>query len=228
MQDKQPFNLGNLSIQDHRSPLPLKNPAIPPVLAQRGTPGIVIFNLRSEMVYINAEGREILTSIPHGQNGGFMGRSSSSFMIPDVVLDLMNSLRISLKLNGQNPNGVREDLSHTPSAMAISTVAAETFLFRALFLGNQPSREDDNGYIFILIERVSAKKKINIKKARQQYNLSKRETEVVELLLFGYRNKEIAEKLSVCVYTIEDHLKKIMKKMQARNRTGIIANLLET
>jgi len=79
----------------------------------------------------------------------------------------------------------------------------------------------------VLIERVSNTRKINIKNAGQRYRLSKRETEVISLLVMGYKNKEIADKLYICVYTIEDHLKKIMKKMRVKNRTSVFAKLLD-
>lgn len=49
-------------------------------------------------------------------------------------------------------------------------------------------------------------------------NLSKREIEVVELLLNGYSNKEIASKLNISNYTVNDHIKNIYKKTETHSR----------
>lgn len=58
--------------------------------------------------------------------------------------------------------------------------------------------------------------------------LSPREKEVVELLLQGKSNKEIALALSISVRTVEFHLKNIYGKLQVKSRTEAILKLGET
>ncbi|MDO5569073.1 MAG: LuxR C-terminal-related transcriptional regulator [bacterium] len=48
--------------------------------------------------------------------------------------------------------------------------------------------------------------------------LSKREIEVTELLINGYSNKEIASKLNISNYTVNDHIKNIYKKYDVHSR----------
>lgn len=50
-------------------------------------------------------------------------------------------------------------------------------------------------------------------------HLSKRETEVVDLLAEGLRNKEIAERLNLSVETVRDYLKHIYAKLGVSSRT---------
>ena len=49
--------------------------------------------------------------------------------------------------------------------------------------------------------------------------LSKRESEVLELIVLGMSNKEIAARLGVSVETLRWHLRQIYKKLQVHSRT---------
>jgi DNA-binding CsgD family transcriptional regulator len=59
----------------------------------------------------------------------------------------------------------------------------------------------------------------------QSGNLSKREKDVVELLLQGKSNKQIALALGIAESTVEFHLKNIYTKLQVSSRTGAILKL---
>lgn len=62
--------------------------------------------------------------------------------------------------------------------------------------------------------------------AAVRYHLTRRECEVVKLITDGLRNKEIADKICVSLYTVEDHLKNIMRKLSVDSRTKVLAKLL--
>ncbi len=50
-------------------------------------------------------------------------------------------------------------------------------------------------------------------------NLSKRETEVLFWISIGKTNWEIGKILDISMYTVKNHVKKILKKMEVNNRT---------
>jgi DNA-binding CsgD family transcriptional regulator len=200
-------------------------PNLPEVIAQRSTPGILIFTASGEPVYINAEAREVL--IPIGLNGnGVQKKQETTVSIPDTVVDLCNQLQYKVSSNTPEPTGPGPE--KTPSILALSSRGMDVFSFRAFFLSDSQDNSNGVAYILVLVERAAPTKKINIHKAAVAFTLSRRETEVLELVVQGLKNKEIAQRLCICVYTTEDHIKKIMKKMQVANRTSIIAKLLET
>ena len=77
-------------------------------------------------------------------------------------------------------------------------------------------------HIMVLVEKVTEQHSLNLKKAKSRYGLSDREVEVVTLVAEGLANKEIAAKLFVSEHTVKDHLKNIMRKMNAASRSEII------
>ena len=60
---------------------------------------------------------------------------------------------------------------------------------------------------------------------RSRYKLSRRETEVVELVLLGYRNRDIATVLGAAPATIKKHLTHIFDKVGVDTRTQLVARL---
>jgi DNA-binding CsgD family transcriptional regulator len=57
--------------------------------------------------------------------------------------------------------------------------------------------------------------------------LSKRETQIALLVLRGLITSEIAAKLFISSYTVQDHLKSIFDKVGVRNRRGLVTDVFE-
>lgn len=52
------------------------------------------------------------------------------------------------------------------------------------------------------------------------HNLTKRETEVLELVTLGWRNGDIARQLGISHQTVKNHLTLIFDKLHVYNRTS--------
>jgi|GEM_PF-2040192 DNA-binding CsgD family transcriptional regulator len=50
-----------------------------------------------------------------------------------------------------------------------------------------------------------------------------REREVLQLVLQGYTNKDIAEQLGISDYTARDHVSALLRKNEVRNRAQLVA-----
>lgn len=64
------------------------------------------------------------------------------------------------------------------------------------------------------------------------YNISKRETEIIRLVALGFTNQEIAEKLNISLHTVTTHRKNISSKLGIKSISGltiyaIVNNLIE-
>ena len=58
------------------------------------------------------------------------------------------------------------------------------------------------------------------------YRLSVREREVLQLMVKGLINKEIAEAISISYYTVENHQRKIYEKLKVHTRTAAVTKAL--
>lgn len=60
----------------------------------------------------------------------------------------------------------------------------------------------------------------------QNYGLSDREREVLELMVQGLVKKEIADRLALSYHTVDNHLRSIYTKLQVHTRGGAVAKAL--
>jgi len=63
---------------------------------------------------------------------------------------------------------------------------------------------------------------IDLEPIRYKYNISKREEEIIRLVLQGKTNKEIEDLLFISYQTVKTHLYRIYKKMSVKNRLQLI------
>lgn len=61
----------------------------------------------------------------------------------------------------------------------------------------------------------------------KEYGLSAREREILEQIVHGYGNKQIAERFNVSRHTIDAHLRNIYEKMQVHSRTEAATKALK-
>ena len=57
--------------------------------------------------------------------------------------------------------------------------------------------------------------------------LTAREHEVMRLVIAGYSNRQIAEKLNITTNTVQTHLRNIYRKLAVRNRAAATREYLQ-
>jgi DNA-binding NarL/FixJ family response regulator len=79
----------------------------------------------------------------------------------------------------------------------------------------------DGGVIFTsaLASQLLDDVKSNLEKPKEEYGLTRREMEVLELISEGLSNKEIASELSIGESTVKAHLHNILTKLHLKNRS---------
>jgi DNA-binding CsgD family transcriptional regulator len=80
------------------------------------------------------------------------------------------------------------------------------------------------GWIALLVERVCTRE--NLEAASRRFGLSRREIDVLRLLLEGDSASEIAQRLRIGECTVGDYVKRLFAKTQVRNRSEMIAKVL--
>lgn len=78
--------------------------------------------------------------------------------------------------------------------------------------------------IFIIEETVS--QKLGMNEIRNQFRLTRRETDILRRVLDGLKNVEIAEELEISEQTVKDHLSNIYMKSGVANRFDLARLLM--
>lgn len=146
----------------------------------------------------------------------------SGCLIVDVRMPVMNGLElieaINLKIN-QLFVVVISGFSDISMAVKAMRMGAVDFILKPF----------NNQMILETIQNCLAKDKISpdlIAITERINQLTKREREILNLILDGKLNKEISYKLSIGMSTVEAHRSRIMHKMNARNVTNLIKSCL--
>jgi DNA-binding CsgD family transcriptional regulator len=80
--------------------------------------------------------------------------------------------------------------------------------------------------ILITMEEIGRRRGAVIEQVKDIFHLTEREVTVVQNLLKGWTNKEIAHELGVTEQTVKEHIKHIMAKTKTTTRTGILVQVL--
>lgn len=202
------------------------------LVRRRTQPGILILNQDGQIQYLNHDAKQLLDaltakgapaysknelSLPAGNHSQKMNEGDSHPSLPTIVYQLYDQFK-KVVMTGENAT-IRA--AQTVNRFCIHE--GIVYLLRALLLqqkGNIPV----GSHIMILIEKVS--QGVRIDHMADSAMLTHREQEVVRLLLEGKTNKEVAVCMNIGEYTVKDHVKRIMKKLNVTTRAGIVARIL--
>ena len=182
------------------------------IIKKRSAPGILLFDTADRLVFASKEALDLLAQIHKPKMKGKKGP-----FIPSEIYNLYNGLKSSINTSGA-------DIAKTDCAIfhgdPILSYSARAFPVGLDGKGKKPS------YIMIVVEKIGKKRSMDFKKAGTQYQFTKRELELVKFVCEGITNKEISQKLFISEHTVKDHIKNIMRKMNAASRNEIVAILI--
>jgi DNA-binding CsgD family transcriptional regulator len=81
-------------------------------------------------------------------------------------------------------------------------------------------------FYLVSIERVA--KRDHIARTTQRFGLSRRESEVLSLVLRGDRANDIALELGISPTTVSDHLTNLLRKTNSRNRSEMLSKVMHS
>lgn len=182
------------------------------IVGKRAAPGVLVFDFDDRLLYCNTVALDMLPELrsPEAAAGENIG------VLSEICL-LCSQLK--------NNSGSAEPQQAGPgNAIVLRRGEGLLCTLRAFLIGGS-GEGDTSTHIMVLVEGIIEKHKVDFEKARKDFTLSARETEVLQLVCKGLANKEIAERLFISEYTVKDHIKKIMNKMKATTRSEIISLL---
>ena len=102
-----------------------------------------------------------------------------------------------------------------------------TYICHALDLCSTDLRAEEKGAATVLVLQRQSSTTLSLKRrARNEFRLSQRECETVELLLEGMTTKEIAAAMNISPNTVKSFVRLIMTKMNVSTRSGIVGKIL--
>ena len=183
------------------------------IIKRRTNPGILIFDMDERLLYSNSEALDIMPVLQETMSKeGLLVP-----LVPEEVLDLCKRLKV-------NQSGAATTDGIDRNCIVLNSGGVNPCSVRAMYIGHHGERKNPT-HIMVLVERIAERHEPDFDKARLDFDLSKREMEVLRLICLGLSNKAISEMLFICEFTVKDHIKKIMLKMNARSRGEIIALL---
>lgn len=167
-----------------------------------------LFDLDERLLFLNDEAQQILPGLA-GEGGGEPPEA------PVEILALLGELREkdgSLSMNCDTPCAVLQDRDGVPYA------------FRA-FPYSQDGQEGDVTHVMVLAERIIPRHEPDFTRVKANYGLTRREVEVLKEIHSGKATKIISDILCISEYTVKDHVKNIMQKMEVRSRSELLSLL---
>ena len=183
------------------------------IVKRRASPGVLVFDMGGHLLYSNWDALGMIAAL-EGNNPAQIG---SSLDLPAEITTLCQEAARQL-VAPEIGNG-----GPLPHAVLVSKAGLALSL-RAFSMGDHGNGLSPT-HVTVLMERIIEKHEVDFKKAEKDFNLSRRETDVLRLICQGNTNREIATNLFISEDTVKGHIKKIMQKMAVNSRSEIIVAL---
>lgn len=195
--------------------LPQTGPSEPPeimsLIHRRSSPGVVMMGRKGEILLMNQQADEIFKKIRGGP--GRFSRTEEGKLVKRL-----HELRLKVLggLTKPEPDG------EAAPVCDVLPLRGTTFSLRGILL---EGAGQEQAPLMILIEPIQERAGSSSAVPVDEIKLTKREDEICKLISRGLINKEIASALGIGVHTVKDHVKKIMRKLKASTRAGIVAKI---
>ncbi|WP_162340814.1 response regulator transcription factor [Cyclobacterium salsum] len=163
-------------------------------------------------------------------------------LIIDIRMPVMNGLEATHKLTKSSPNSkvlilsmhddedyILQSVESGASGYLLKDTSKEEFL-KAIKTIHQGGKYFSGDISQVLVNNFLTRKdrKITHKTTGvNQYEITKRERQILKMIAAGIANKEIAEQLGKSIRTIETHRFNIMKKLKVNNVVELLKKIEE-
>lgn len=182
--------------------------------APHAGPGIMLLTATRQLLYKDRRAWELCQQIIRTQDG-----KSATGVLPPAVASLADQIQKLLKVQTDPKDWEQIQLRRVVQSLHSSVLLCGTAL---IDLANADIR------ILIVMNEVGigAWQDKVIVQAKETFHLTARETTVVQHLLKGWTNKEIANEMSLTEQTIKEHFKHISEKMSTTTRVGTVMKMI--
>jgi DNA-binding CsgD family transcriptional regulator len=173
--------------------------------------GVIVVSLSGQLLFLNDDAQQLAREF-----GSDEDRPVTVQPTEWEILKLCDDIRVQLQSRTELADGTQLRLTRLSHDRRHSI-----HLQAVLVPGRHPVKDS---VILILLEEDSPRR--DTAEIRARFGLTDREMQVIQFVMMGATNKEIAAALSIAEQTVKEHLKHIMDKTDAANRTALLARLV--
>ena len=172
------------------------------VPSDHAAPGLVVLSTNNDVELITPPARELLAAM----------RNPSQAPEDETPPAALLALAVLTRCNSHDPE--------RPEAIAVPTRTGWITLHASLPDGLA------RGKVAIVLERTPSPQSTSIR--LEAYGVTPREREIAILLAQGLTNPEIATRLVLSPYTVQDHIKSLFEKTEVSSRQELVARVSST
>jgi len=187
----------------------LSGAACEEIAAKRVAPGVLFLTASLELIYNDQHSRHLCAVLNHAQ-----GVKTARGLLPPAVLEvcgevaqLMKTARTSVRAQDLQ---VRQLVPHPETPVLVWGI------------GLPDPNHPDEGRILVLMEEIKRHPAALLRDAQRRFKLTDRDTEVLQHLLKGWTNKEIANAMHIGEQAVKEHIRKLMTKTGSRTRAALV------
>jgi DNA-binding CsgD family transcriptional regulator len=179
-------------------------------------PGIMLLTASMRLLYKDRRAGELCQQIIQCQDG-----KTAHGVLPPAVVSLVDEIQKLLTVQTDPKDWEQIQLSRVVNTLHSSVLLCGTALM--------DQTHGEQRILIVMNETgISAWQDKVLVQARETFHLTARETMVVQHLLKGWTNKEIANEMRLAEQTVKEYLKHISEKTSTTTRTGIVMKIIHS
>jgi DNA-binding CsgD family transcriptional regulator len=181
-----------------------------------GGPGIMLLTASMRLLYKDRRAGELCQQIIRCQDG-----KAAHGVLPPAIVSLVDHIQKLLTVRTDPKDWEQIQLTRVVTTLHSSVLLCGTALMDQTHAGTR---------ILIVLSEIGIGvwQDTVIVQAKETFHLTAREATVVQHLLKGWTNKEIANEMRLAEQTIKEFLKHIAEKTSATTRTGIAMTIIHS
>jgi DNA-binding CsgD family transcriptional regulator len=182
------------------------------IAEKRAGPGILILSTSGHLLYKDRRAWELCVALD--PSGGEETIKTLPIPIQELCGEINKMLAVRTEAKDWEQFRVKR----------VFEISGRQLLLSGLGLPDRHGLQQSR--ILITVEEIGRRPGPSIEYLKDVFRLTDREITVVQNLLKGWTNKEIANELGVTEQTIKEHIKHIMAKTKTTTRTGILVQVI--
>jgi DNA-binding CsgD family transcriptional regulator len=178
--------------------------------------GTLVFDLKCRLLCSNDDGRLLYM----GEGNAPLAQAS-----PDMAFDIKRlCFRLKKLADAMATDGATVDEPRVPPIVVTSS--DQRYRLEGSLLVDEIT---NHPCLLVKVKNEESKKpgKLDLSHYQSLYGLTRRETQILDLLSKGASYKEISYTLTISFHTVRDHVKHIRFKLHTDGKFGILARLIE-